>query len=317
MSIGATVMSQSLLSDTESWLAYGWSRRGGSMVRGGVSYGGLGPVLDVDFTWGGAPQMLYTLVPENVALKKYFSVNTRLSQPMVLGSGHWYSSLTPSVEYFYTNGLIFRPYYNEPRGELTRGVERLYFSAGYSGQMRMARKEFLPRWGVSARVGYVVNPTNRDFRSLWSASLGTWLPGVVRPHSTTLRLAWQQDIGKELFGFQMKEVYPRGAMLETTGTSRRWASGSVDYQLPVWYPEGGWTRVVYFKRVRVNLFADYARWRDFAGKWRPLYSYGGDLILDVSPLRMPATTNVAVKFTLAKPSDRRGVWFNFGLELPL
>jgi hypothetical protein len=333
MNLGATVMSQSLLSDAVSWLAYGWARRGGSMVRGGMSYNGLGPLMEVDFSWGGAPQTAYTQLPAQIAgtRKKQLSFTGRLSLPMTVSSGSWYATLTPAAEYHYTNGLIFR-FIDETHGELTRGVERLSLSLRYSGQRRMAQSEFQPRWGFSARVGYVVNPTNSDFRKLWSASVGSWLPGVVRPHGIRLRATWQQTVGKDdaPFMFRMKEVFPRGARYDFSAA--RWLSGSIDYQLPVWYPEGGLTSIIYFKRVRLNLFADYARWRDFGlaasvgtssatsarpPAWHSLYSYGADIILDLSPLRLPSTDSFSAVFTFARPSDRRGIFFNFGLEVPL
>ncbi len=334
MNLGATVMSQSLLSDAVSWLAYGWNRRGGSMARGGMSYSGLGPLMEVDFSWGGAPQTLYTALPQNLSLKlkKQLSFTGRLSLPMTVSSGSWYSTLTPAAEYYYTNGLIFKQI-NSLHGELTRGVERLSLSLRYSGQTRSALSEFQPRWGVAARIGYVVNPTNSDFQKLWTASLGGWLPGVVRPHSLRLRAGWQQAAGNPdaPFMFRMKEIFPRGAGYDFS--ARQWLSGSIDYQLPVWYPEGGITGIVYFKRVRLNLFADYARWQDFGSTsgaadspkgvtvhppaWHRLYSYGADIILDISPLRLPGTNNFSAIFTIAKPSDRSGVFFNVGFEMPL
>jgi hypothetical protein len=344
MNLGATVMSQSLLSDMTSWLSYGWSARGGSMVRGGLSYSGLGPVLDVDFTYGGGSQALYGPVDMflgtypgvpagiDLSLKRYFNVNVGASLPMSVSSGYWNSSLVSSVKYSYTNGLILRPL-DESRASLTRGVEWLSFSVMYAGQTRMARKEFMPRWGFAAQARYVINPTNRSFREFWSVYTRAYLPGVVRPHSVMLRAAWQQTIGGGDLMSHQKELFPRGATYNFA--TRRWASGSVDYQLPVWYPEGGISKVVYFKRVRVNLFADYARWQDFSGegsggagssrrgggldvgRWNSLYSYGGDVILDINPIRMPAASSVAVRLTLAKPSDSKGVFFGFGLELPI
>jgi hypothetical protein len=351
MSLGATVMSQNLLSDATSWLAYGWSRRGSHLLRGGMTYSGLGPTLSVEFNYGGASQVLYgpmqmfqaryPYVPAglDVTLKRHFDVSTAILLPMTVSSGYWLGTLTPAVGFSYNNGLIFRPNDDGVTANLTRGVERLTFSASYSGQTRMTHKDFLPRWGFVARASYVINPTDRTFRDLWSVSLNGYLPGIVRPHSTRIRVGWQQTAGSGDLMFHQKELFPRGALYNFA--TRRWAFASVDYQLPVWYPEGGISRVLYFKRVRVNLFADYARWQDFSGTsggsgsggrrffadirtafdnegvWRPLFTYGGDIILDVSPLRMPATTTMSLKFTIAKPSDRRGIFFNFGLDIPL
>ena len=215
-------------------------------------------------------------------------------------------------------------------GELTRGVERLSFTLAYSTQTRTALSEIQPRWGFSARIGYVTNPTNSDFNNLWTASLGGWLPGVAPLHGTRVRLAWHETGGRDdaPFTYRMKDVFPRGARYDFS--ARKWRSGSIDYQLPVWYPEGGIPSVIYFKRVRINLFADYALWSNFGstnsasdatvnygGRWHRLWSWGGDVILDLSPMRLPATNNVSATFTVAKPSDSRGIFFNFGLQMPL
>jgi hypothetical protein len=304
------------------------------MMRGGLSYRGLGPVLDVDFTWGGAPQVLHTRAPESVVANRHrhLGVSTRLSLPMSVSSGAWLGTINPSVEYNYYNGLIYKPAADastDTPGTLTHGVERLYLNLGYAGQTRMAHSEFLPRWGVVARAGYLFNARSaakRDFHSLWSASASAWLPGVVRPHSVRLRGAIQRVVKEKNANFvwRMTDVFPRGALNNLV--AQKWQSASLDYQLPVWYPEGGIPGVLYFKRIRLNVFGDYAQWMDFGRTannrfsppaWHELYSYGGDVILDLSPLRLPATNTVTATFTFAKPSDHNGVFFNFGLTIPL
>ena len=47
--------------------------------------------------------------------------------------------------------------------------------------------------------------------------------------------------------------------------------------------------MIYFKRIRLNVGADYARFQEFGSRgktWRDIYSYGGDLLLDLNILRM-------------------------------
>jgi hypothetical protein len=161
-----------------------------------------------------------------------------------------------------------------------------------------------------------MNPTNSDFRSLYSFFARGYLPGVALHHSTTLRASWQQSIDNARpFGFQMKDVFPRGAVYNFTTSC--WAAGSVDYQLPVWYPDGGIPSILYFKRLRLNLFIDYASWQDNLSAWHPLYSYGADLLVDLVPLKMPSAATMTAKITIAKPSDRAGVAVMFGFSTPL
>lgn len=64
--------------------------------------------------------------------------------------------------------------------------------------------------------------------------------------------------------------------------------------------------MIYFKRIRLNVGADYARFQEFGSRgktWRDIYSYGGDLLLDLNILRMSAAATATVKLSLYKPSE--------------
>ncbi len=318
--LGATIISQSLLSDAISWLAYGWNPHAGSMMRGGVSYRGLGPVIDVDFNWGGAQQTQYNPLPEwlNVKNEKHLAITTRLSLPLNISSGRWFSSITPSAEYHYSNGLFFQKI-NDQQAKLTKGLERVSLALRYSGQTRTALSEFLPKWGLSARLSYVLNPTNKDFAPLRTASLTTWLPGIVRPHSLKLQFAIHQTPknNNNPFAFQLKEVFPRGAQYNFS--TRQWRAAAIDYQLPIWYPEGGITSIIYIKRIRLNLFANYALWKgpnQITTKFNHLTSYGTDIIIDSNPLRTPATNHLTTTITIAQPNDSQKPFLNISFAMP-
>jgi hypothetical protein len=99
---------------------------------------------------------------------------------------------------------------------------------------------------------------------------------------------------------------------------------SLNYQLPVWYPDGGWSGIIYFKRMRVNAGFDMARFQrsvfqDSNGKvsdrWHNLYSYGGDIIFDINILSQPASATTAIKLSFYRPSEG-GFFVSAGLELP-
>ena len=93
---------------------------------------------------------------------------------------------------------------------------------------------------------------------------------------------------------------------------------SLDYQLPVWYPEGGIGSVLYFKRIRLNAGGDYAQFRRPAGsgmEWRRIWSVGGDLIFDFNAFRQPASATSTFKLSCYRPSTG-GVWIAGSLGLP-
>ena len=76
--------------------------------------------------------------------------------------------------------------------------------------------------------------------------------------------------------------------------------------------------MIYFKRIRLNVGADYARFQEFGSRgktWRDIYSYGGDLLLDLNILRMSAAATATVKLSLYKPA-RGAAGSASALELP-
>ena len=62
--VGATVMSQDLLSSTTAYLAYGYVGGGTSQLRGALNYYGLAPKFELGFNYGGGWQSLYGFLSE-------------------------------------------------------------------------------------------------------------------------------------------------------------------------------------------------------------------------------------------------------------
>ena len=86
----------------------------------------------------------------------------------------------------------------------------------------------------------------------------------------------------------------------------------------MWYPEGGIGAVLYFKRIRLNIGGDYARFRDLAGgrmALRRIWSVGGDIVFDVNVFRQPASATSTVKLSFYRPSSG-GLWFTAAMGLP-
>ncbi|MFQ8596861.1 MAG: hypothetical protein ACLSAM_14370 [Alistipes onderdonkii] len=100
--------------------------------------------------------------------------------------------------------------------------------------------------------------------------------------------------------------------------SNNYTAVSLDYQLPVWYPEGGIGSVLYFKRIRLNAGGDYAQFRRPAGKgmdWRRIWSVGGDIVFDINAFRQPASATSTFKLSVYHPSTG-GVWWAAAVGLP-
>lgn len=341
--IGVTLMSQNLLSNTEAFASYGWNRREGSVFRLGARYSGLGVRFALDAAYGGN-QFFYSLGQFNPetntyeyqkrpAADKYYSVGLSATLPLYFQCGYHTRQLSLSGGWNYSNGMVANLGRIEWKDHnitnlehigFHEGLHKLSFSVGFSDQVRLAHRDFAPRWGYSVSAGYTFNPSDRYFSNLVSTYAQAYLPGFVRHHSVKVAASYQTSIGGYKFpsgyaplSYRSTRLIPRGF---SSGDilSNNYLAASLDYQLPVWYPEGGIGAVLYFKRIRLNIGGDYARFRDLAGgrmALRRIWSVGGDIVFDVNVFRQPASATSTVKLSFYRPSSG-GLWFTAAMGLP-
>jgi hypothetical protein len=94
--------------------------------------------------------------------------------------------------------------------------------------------------------------------------------------------------------------YPRGYV---KGYPEKLSAATVDYSLPLCYPDRNLSFLVYLKRLQANLFCDIAqsqyRMRNQQGGiiWNTdnLYSVGVDLLADVNLMRINFPFNIGIR----------------------
>ncbi len=340
INLGATLVSQNLLSNAEGFASWGWNRSEGSVYRLGFRYFGLGVHLNVDATYGGH-QNIYSLAQRNPVTgvtesqrrpraDSYYSIGTSVGLPLYLQQGYRTRRLSLSMSWNYSNGLVAnlgQIRYDELNHTITNlayvdyreGLHKFSWSAGFSDFVRQAPREFAPRWGYTLYADYALNPANDDFSDLISFYARVYLPGIVRPHVLTVAYNYQTSLGgfKTPDGYRMltykaTRLLPRGFSSGDIA-SNRYSAVAIDYQLPLCYPEGGIPSVLYFKRIRLNLGFDYAQFR--LDGWQRIYSYGADLLLDINLFRQPASATSTVKLSFYRPS-RGSFYVGAGVGLP-
>lgn len=358
--LGVTVMSQSLLSNTEGFLTWGWNKDEGSVYKGTLRYYGLGVNLGVSATYGGTQKVYqaYTYVlneetdkyelvlTDAPRLRKYYDVTASASLPLYFELGHRTRYVGLSASWNYSNGLVARvrnivnmiqtgQLSNIAKIGYKEGVHILQFGAAYQSTVKMAHKDFLPRQGHTLQFTYALNPADRDFGHLVALYGKLYLPGFAKHHSLSIAGLYQTTLGglktqniATTLQFKSSQLTPRG-FNQGDIMNQNYVATSVNYQLPVCYPEGGIPTILYFKRIRLNLGFDYASFDkpEFRGdgqsdvatlveRRKHLFSYGGDVIFDVNLFRMPSAATVAVTLSIYKPHGKRGMFVTGGLGLP-
>ncbi len=343
VNLGFTFISQNLLSNTEAFASYGWNKGEGSLFNLGVRYFGLGVHFDLDASYGGN-QVFYSLGQYNEETgkyeyqkrpspDKYYHVGLTASLPLFYQRGYHNRQLGVAVGWNYSNGMVARLNNIEWADHKISNLEHIGFSEGlhkvslgvsYSDNVRMAHRDFLPRWGYGFNLNYAFNPSNDNFSDLVSVYAQGFLPGFARHNSLKLAFTYQTSVGGYKFPSGYAPLTYRSTRLIPHGyssadiLSNHYTACSADYQFPLCYPEGGIHSVLFIKRIRMNVGGQYAQFRDVGRHgwdWRRIWAVGGDIIFDVNVFRQPASATSTVKFSLYRPSNG-GVWFTAAVGLP-
>lgn len=344
VNFGATVLSQNLLSNTEAFAFYGWNRDEGSLVKAGLRYDGWGVRLGFSASYGG-DRLVYSLAsndPETGELhrqplpkpKKHYAFEASAVLPLLFQRGYHTRQLTLSAVWNYSNGQVadLGAIRRDENGTIANldeigyrgGLHKLTFGIGFTDQVRMAYRDFAPRFGWTLQASCSLNPTNDDFSKLLAGYGQIYLPGFARHHSLKIAAAYQTSVGGAVFAPGYRPLSYRSSALIPNGfsssaiESNRYRAASLDYQLPVWYPDGGICAVVYVKRIRLNIGGQAAQFRVPAGggmKQQRIWSAGGDLIFDFNVFRTPANYTSTFKLSVYHPSTG-GVWVGGSLGLP-
>ncbi len=376
--LGATIMSQNILSTADGFLTWGWNAKEGHIFKGAFRYYGLGVNLSVNATYGGTQQLysaytyLYNpltekhepvlpggkeeyvrnpitgkdelVLNEMSELGKYYNVGVMASLPLYFQAGYHTRYVQVSTGYNYSNGLVAKvdklsvaigqgTVNNIVKIGYKEGVHLLQFGAGFQDQVRMAHKDFLPRWGQVFSMNYALNPADNNFSHLISVYAKGYFPGVAKHHSLSLAAVYQTSLGGferedalSNLAFHSGRLVPRGFYTSEIA-NRDYVATSLNYALPVWYPDWGGS-IIFFKRVRLNLGFDFA---SFDNKYptltsegtiitkterKHLYSYGGDISLDFNLFAMPEAGTTSLTLSIYQPHGKQKPFVTVGFGLP-
>ncbi len=329
---GATIISQNLLSNTEAFASYSYNREEGSIINGGLKYCGLGVDLEFDATYGGE-QIIYTPIANSTLERdKYYSLTTSATLPFKFSSGRHNRTLSTWASWNYSNGVIYdldKYVYNATTGNLTNfttigfteGLHKVSFGVGFSDSVISAHRDLATPWGYSLSANYAMCPSNSDFSDLLSLYGRIVTRGLFPHNSLSLKGCYQDSFGGytyngiNLLSFSSVSLLPRG-FSSTDIRNSHYTAASIDYSFPLCYPEGGIGSIIYFKRLSMSLGADGAMFNNYNNQREYIYSYGGSLILDINPLRMPESGTTTINISLFQPS-RGSLSFTFGTTIPL
>ncbi len=321
---GATILSQNKLSSGEGFLSYGYDRVQGSILNSGYTYSGLGVRLSAGVSYGGyRPTYTFEKLPKPQFSKRdYLSLSAMATLPLYFQRGNKTKVVTLSTGWNYSNGAVLdmEEFSNPNRVLYNIGLHKLAFGAGYGNYTNKAYRDIETPFGYTLSANYSLNPINREFCDLLATYAEVILPGFAPHNSLSLKLNYQNNIGGFSYdgysplGYSAAYLIPRGYSTSNI-LNENYLATSIDYKLPVWYPDGGIERFLYFKRVSLEVGFDYAQFDSPYGGINRLYSMGGGLMVDFNVLRLPSSGTTQFKFAIYKPHNRT-LHYEVGLAVP-
>jgi hypothetical protein len=200
-----------------------------------------------------------------------------VSVPLNLSRGRSYRYLTVAGDYVY-NKRYFTGYYKDSFENRAFGYVNTLLS--FSNQIQKARQHIYPRFAQTTTLNYK-RAVNRLEGNQFLASGSVYLPGIAINHSLVLQAAWQKRDTLNNIRFSNSFPLSRGY---ATNNFHRMAKLGVNYHFPLWYPDWGFGNMVYFLRIRGNVFYDYSRVADYNNARqkvkRSFQSYGSEIFFD-------------------------------------
>ncbi|HET6254590.1 MAG TPA: hypothetical protein VFE32_10970 [Puia sp.] len=240
-----------------------------------ATYGAWFPLIDAGWNYTFGRNALYNT-------QKVFwnesNVNAGFSIPL-----NWTRHLTYTNLQFGSDIVYNQRYYTGMNSLRLNSQGFAYIDpfVNFVVQSQQAQQQIGPRWAGVVDLAYSRAVTTFQANQFLASGF-LYLPGLWYTHSLMLAAAFQQRDTLNNARFTNSFPFSRGYAAENFYRMWRW---SANYQLPLVYPEWGVGNIVYFTRIRTNLYYDYTKAMDVAITGTPygqFRSFGSEIYFDTN-----------------------------------
>jgi hypothetical protein len=252
---GVSLMTQNTLSTLTSTFGYEYSQEKNHVIHSRVKWSGWYPVIESQLDYGDDPQIFKAgeSVGEPSDIKPGLRFSNAISFPFRFSSGRFTEYLRPSFTAEYHNRYVFLK--NNGGGEYDYGQTIFSGRVYFSNYRRSALRNIYPKWAQTIDLNYSFAPFDSEiYGTGLSLKTSFFFPGLLPDNGIKIRLEKEkQEVAKYLFSNRVS--LPRGYK---NIISKDIEFLSVDYVMPLVYPDFNVSSILYLKRIRTSLFYDYA-----------------------------------------------------------
>lgn len=319
---GASLFSQNKLGTAETKLGYDYnttSKTGKYKLT--FTYLGWFPEISTEISAGKEASNYYliknTLNSNHQVIKSdttiqhlswhEFDADIDVRLPLNISRGKYSRIFYPEIKYTYVNTYKSDTLANSL---FPRGYSALAYRVYFYNLLNQSSQNLMPRWGQQLDVIYRHSPIGKsNLGTLLGIQTALYFPGFLRNDGFKIYQGFQnKTLGDNGNSFSNAIRVPRGFY---DYQNNKMYSTSIDYKLPLLYPDFSLGKLAYIKRLKSSLFYDYA-WlsipiRDKNGAILPnsvtgeMKSLGVELTSDLHILRFFAPIELGVR-TIYRPA---------------
>lgn len=188
------------------------------------------------------------------------SSTIEVSLPLNLSRGIYYKGMNVRTAYSMIQKTDKEYRYISESGNGT--FSTLSYTGSIHAFRQQATRDINPKFGYFAYLTYKHTPFNSEIKGQQLSGLASvYLPGIFIHHSTNIKIGYEKQkefvetATQNYYWFSSPQSFPRGYYF--TGYDEI-KSLSFNYSLPLIYPDLNIGPLVYIKRIRADLFYDYA-----------------------------------------------------------
>jgi len=245
-----SLVSDNILNTLETNIFAGYNRNEQyTQVGVDATYGGLYPFLDAGWDYTFNRNALYrnqTVFWNEMEGRAGFSIPLNWTRNTSFTSLQFGSDIVYNQRYY--TGLYKDSFNSSGFAYIDPYISLVH-------QSQQTQQQVAPRWAQVLSLSYSSAVTSFEAHQFLASGF-LYLPGVAYTHSLVLTGAFQQRDSLTNARFTNSFPFSRGYSAENF--YRMWKA-SANYQLPLFYPDWGFGDILYFLRVRTNLYYDYTR----------------------------------------------------------
>lgn len=297
---GVTLMSQNQLSTVISSIGYEYASDKTNQLHTRVTWKGWPSVIESQLDYGGRAVVskLRNNVSDPLTIQPGVSFVNTISLPLNFSSGRFLQYIRPSFTAKYDNEYMYIKEKTTFDYGQTIFTGRFFFYNYHKSAIR----DIYPKWAQVIDLYYAFAPFDKElYGSSYALKTAFFFPGLIRNHGIRLRYEAEIQKPEKLFLYQWAS-YPRSYKNIISLDLKLY---SVDYTMPLLYPDLNIPGVLFIPRIRTTFFYDYAtgvknQYLDlgqFHNYTETFKSFGAELWSDFYVLRIPFMISAGVQTT--------------------